>query len=134
MAPVDELPPPFARAQASTTLATNLAPNTTYYWRIDPTNAAGITTGAVWRFTTAAAVGAQPEVLADDLFGTVSNRFGFNMNWGAGRRVVVYASTSLVPPVVWSPLQTNTFSGAAIYFFDARWTNHPRRYYRIREE
>ncbi len=127
-------PPPFARAQAGTTLATNLAPNTTYYWRIDPTNAAGITTGTVWRFTTAAAAGAKPEVLADALFGMVSNRFGFNMNWAAGRRVVVYASTSLVPPVVWSPLQTNTFSGAAIYFFDARWTNHPRRYYRIREE
>ncbi|HRT04429.1 MAG TPA: Ig-like domain-containing protein [Kiritimatiellia bacterium] len=127
-------PPPFARAQAGTTLATNLAPNTTYYWRIDPTNAAGITTGAVWCFTTAFAAGAQPEVLADDLFGTVSNRFGFNMNWAAGRRVVVYACTSLVPPVVWSPLQTNTFSGAPIYFFDARWTNHPRRYYRLREE
>ena len=127
-------PPPFARAQAGTTLATNLAGSTTYYWRIDPTNAAGITTGAVWCFTTAFAAGAQPEVLADDLFGTVSNRFGFNMNWAAGRRVVVYACTSLVPPVVWSPLQTNTFSGAAIYFFDARWTNHPRRYYRIREE
>ena len=127
-------PPPFARAQAGTTLATNLAGSTTYYWRIDPTNAAGITTGVVWRFTTAFAAGAQPEVLADDLFGTVSNRFGFNMNWAAGRRVVVYACTSLVPPVAWTPLQTNTFSGAAVYFFDARWTNYPRRYYRIREE
>ena len=51
-----------------------------------------------------------------------------------GRRVVVYACTSLVPPVVWAPLQTNTFAGTAIYFFDARWTNHPRRYYRLREE
>ena len=127
-------PPPFARAQAAATLATNLAAGTTYYWRIDPTNAAGTTTGTVWRFTTAAAAGAQPEVLADDLFGTVSNRFGFNMNWAAGRRVVVYACTSLVPPVVWASLQTNTFAGTAIYFFDARWTNHPRRYYRLREE
>ncbi|MGD9611917.1 MAG: Ig-like domain-containing protein [Kiritimatiellia bacterium] len=126
-------PPPFARAQAGTTLATNLAPGTTYYWRIDPTNAAGTTTGAVWRFTTALAPSAQPEVLADDLFGTVSNRFGFNMNWAAGRRVVVYACTNPASPV-WVPLQTNTFSGAAIYFYDARWTNHPRRYYRLREE
>ena len=127
-------PPPLARTQVATTLATNLTPNTTYYWRIDPTNAVGATTGVVWRFTTAFAAGAQPEVLADDLFGMVSNRFGFDMNWAAGRRVVVYACTSPVPPVTWVPLQTSTFSGAAIYFYDARWTNYPRRYYRIREE
>lgn len=56
------------------------------------------------------------------------------MNWAAGRRVVVYACTSPVPPVTWVPLQTSTFSGTAIYFYDARWTNYPRRYYRIREE
>lgn len=127
-------PPPLARVQAGTTLPTNLASNTTYYWRIDPTNATGATTGAVWSFTTVYAPGAQPEVLADGLFGTVSNRFGFDMNWAAGRRVVVDACTNPVPPVVWVPLQTSTFSGAAIYFYDARWTNYPRRYYRIREE
>jgi hypothetical protein len=118
-------------AQASTTLAQTCA-DRLYGGSIRPMLRAS--RRASWRFTTAAAAGAKPEVLADALFGMVSNRFGFNMNWAAGRRVEVYASTSLVPPVVWSPLQTNTFSGAPIYFFDARWTNHPRRYYRLREE
>ena len=32
-----------------------LAASTTYFWRIDERNAAGVTTGAVWSFTTAAA-------------------------------------------------------------------------------
>jgi sialidase-1 len=30
-----------------------LSPNTTYYWRVDSRNAQGLTTGQVWRFTTA---------------------------------------------------------------------------------
>jgi hypothetical protein len=34
-----------------------LAAATTYYWRIDETNAGGTTTGDVWRFTTAAKPG-----------------------------------------------------------------------------
>jgi subtilisin family serine protease len=46
--------PLFVRNQAGTTFSTNMAPNTTYYWRIDPTNASGVTTGDVWRFTTVA--------------------------------------------------------------------------------
>ena len=29
-----------------------LAPNTTYYWRVDEGNAAGTTPGPVWQFTT----------------------------------------------------------------------------------
>lgn len=127
-------PPPFARAQAGTTLATNLAANTTYYWRIDPTNAVGVTTGAVWRFTTAAAAGATPEVLADDHFGMLANQFGFNINWISGRTVVVDACTNLLAtPPIWIPLQTNVLAGTPVYFSDALWTNFVKRYYRIRE-
>ena len=35
----------------------SLVAQTTYYWRVDESNAQGITTGTVWRFTTAAATG-----------------------------------------------------------------------------
>lgn len=124
--------PPFVRNQATTTFSTNLASGVTYYWRIDPTNVAGVTTGDVWQFTTAAAASEHPAVLADANFGVLTNQFGFNMNWDGGRTVVVDACTNPVNPI-WVPLQTNVFSGAAIYFFDARWTNFTKRYYRIRE-
>ncbi len=125
--------PPFARALAATTLSTNLAPSTTYYWRVDPTNANGVTTGEVWQFTTAATAADRPAFLADASFGMVSNRFGFNMNWTAGEVVLVQASTNLAT-TNWVTLITNTFSGDPIYFFDPAWSSHPRRYYRIRRQ
>ena len=47
-------PPPFAANQGGTTFDTGTMSNaTTYYWRVDETNAAGTTTGDVWSFTTA---------------------------------------------------------------------------------
>jgi len=47
-------PGTFRGNQAGTTFDPGpLAPNTTYYWRIDEVNAAGTTTGTVWSFTTA---------------------------------------------------------------------------------
>ena len=210
-------PPPSAFQQAGTSFGTNLAVGTTYYWRIDPTNAAGATTGTVWSFTTVAAAlaidpestnvaagggagrtiavaanvawtaatnaawlavtdgasgagngtvlyavaantgGARtgavvvaggglartcavvqaaagaPAVLGDDVFGMASNRFRFNLDWVAGRTVVVEACTNLVGPV-WVPLQTNLLGGTPAYFDDAGWSNHPGRFYRLREE
>jgi hypothetical protein len=46
----------------------SLTPATTYYWRIDSTNAVGTTTGDVWSFTTAAAGGGSGGA---SLFGSV---------------------------------------------------------------
>jgi hypothetical protein len=47
-------PPPFIRNQTSTSFTPPppLVANTTYYWRIDERNAAGVTTGTVQSFTT----------------------------------------------------------------------------------
>jgi hypothetical protein len=46
-------PGTFRGNQTGTTFsAGTLTPNTTYFWRIDARNASGVTTGAVWRFTT----------------------------------------------------------------------------------
>jgi hypothetical protein len=39
--------------QTGTSFATGaMLPNTTYYWRVDENNPAGVTTGTVWSFTT----------------------------------------------------------------------------------
>jgi len=45
--------------------------------------------------------------------------------------VVVEASTHLANPI-WSPVQTNNLTGGAFYFADPQWTNHSKRFYRIR--
>ena len=43
-----------------------LAPNTTYYWRVDEGNAAGTTPGPVWQFTTGDRPGTGPAALVFD--------------------------------------------------------------------
>ena len=46
-------PPDFAAEQTGTSFATGaMLPNTTYYWRVDENNPAGVTTGTVWSFIT----------------------------------------------------------------------------------
>ena len=48
-------PPAYKTNQTSTTYDTGtMIGNTTYYWRIDETNAGGTTLGTIWSFTTAA--------------------------------------------------------------------------------
>ena len=45
--------PEFVSEQTGTSFATGvMLPNTTYYWRVDENNPAGVTTGTVWSFTT----------------------------------------------------------------------------------
>ncbi|MBI5058373.1 hypothetical protein HZB60_01170 [candidate division KSB1 bacterium] len=48
-------PPPFIGNQLTTTLdpGGDLAPATTYYWRVDELNGGGTTAGTTWSFTTA---------------------------------------------------------------------------------
>jgi hypothetical protein len=70
---------------------------------------------------------------ADTSFGVKSNQFGFNVNWADGLSVVVEASPSLSHPT-WSPLATNTLSGATFYFTDPQWRNYPSRFYRVRSQ
>jgi len=43
----------------------------------------------------------------------------------------VEACTDLANPA-WSPVSTNILSGGWSYFSDPQWTNHPRRFYRLR--
>ena len=64
-------------------------------------------------------------------FGVRSNRFGFNVLWASGMRVVIDGCSSLANPV-WTPLQTNTLITDTFYFSDPNWTNYPTRLYRIR--
>jgi hypothetical protein len=48
----DAYPPPFAANVSTLYYAPTLLPNTTYYWRVDPQNGLGGTTGADWTFKT----------------------------------------------------------------------------------
>ena len=49
----------------SFTWSANLEEETTYYWRVDPKNEAGITQGNVWSFTTGKATGTLPGVASN---------------------------------------------------------------------
>jgi hypothetical protein len=64
-------------------------------------------------------------------FGVQTNQYGFNINWGSGKTVVVEACTNLSNPD-WRPVRTNILTGGSAYFSDPQWTNYPGRFYRIR--
>jgi hypothetical protein len=64
-------------------------------------------------------------------FGAQTNQFGFTITGTSNIVVVVEASANLANPI-WSPLQTNTLTGASLYFSDPQWTNYPARFYRLR--
>lgn len=59
------------------------------------------------------------------------NRFVFDAAWASGQTVVIEAATDLAQPV-WTPLQTNAFTGAVFRFVDPEWMNSPARFYRLR--
>jgi hypothetical protein len=63
--------------------------------------------------------------------GVWSNQFGFTITGSNSLVIVVEACTNLAHPV-WSPVGTNTLTGGSSYFSDAKWTNSPGRFYRIR--
>lgn len=64
-------------------------------------------------------------------FGVRTNQFGFNITGNSNLVVVVEACTNPANPA-WSPVGTNTLTGGSSYFGDPRWTNYPRRFYRLR--
>jgi hypothetical protein len=66
----------------------------------------------------------------DGSFGVRTNQFGFNITGTSNLAVVVKACVDLSNPV-WTPLQTNTLTGAPLYFGDPRWTNYQSRFYRL---
>lgn len=64
-------------------------------------------------------------------FGGQSNRFGFTIAWATNISVVTEACTNLANPV-WQAVQTNALAAGTAYFSDAKWTNYPCRFYRVR--
>ena len=67
----------------------------------------------------------------DGNFGVRLNRFGFNVSGTTNIPLVIEASTNLAPQS-WIPVQSCTLTNGLIYFKDPQWTNHLRRFYRIR--
>jgi hypothetical protein len=101
-----------------------LAYNTAYCWQINARNAAGVTTGDVWTFTTL------PADMQNAGFGG-ANCFGFTVTGSSNLVIVVEACTNLDNPI-WSPVATNTLTGGSCCFSDPQWTNYPVRFYRFR--
>ena len=63
-------------------------------------------------------------------FGIRTNRFGFIVT-GLSNQVVVIEACTNVFNSNWVPLQTNTMGTNAMYFYDAKWTNYGKRFYRV---
>jgi hypothetical protein len=73
-----------------------------------------------------------PVILSQaDSFGVQADGFGFIVSWATNDSVVVEACTNLAN-LIWSPVETNALTDGWCYFSDARWTNHPARFYRLR--
>jgi hypothetical protein len=66
-------------------------------------------------------------------FGVQTNNFGFVISWATNAPVVVEACTTLSNPS-WSAVSTNTLTDDWSNFSDARWTNYPNRFYRVRTQ
>jgi hypothetical protein len=64
-------------------------------------------------------------------FGVQTDQFGFVISWATIVPVTVEACTNLSRPV-WSAVQTVSLTNGSAYFSDPDWTNHPRRFYRVR--
>jgi len=63
--------------------------------------------------------------------GIHSGNFGFTITGATNQTVVVEACADLAHPV-WLPIATNTLANGSSVFSDAKWTNHPSRFYRLR--
>ena len=68
---------------------------------------------------------------AGNSFGVRTNKFGFVIAGSSNLVIIVEGCTNLAVPN-WSPAGTNTLTNGFSYFGDARWTNFPGRYYRLR--
>jgi hypothetical protein len=67
---------------------------------------------------------------SDGSFGVRTNQIGFNIT-GTSNLAVVVQTCATLSNSVWTPLQTNTLTGAPLYFGDPNWTNYASRFYRL---
>ncbi|UCD29516.1 MAG: hypothetical protein JSV03_03275 [Planctomycetota bacterium] len=82
-------PPPFQGNQAEVAFDTGtMDASTPYYWRIDPVNDDGVTTGPLWTFTTGQVIGAG--VMTDPLPGSTLTSDTVTFSWNAGASSIAY--------------------------------------------
>jgi len=107
-----------------------LANDTTYYWRIDEVNVAGVTTGAVWSFTTIVPL-ASPATNPDPANAAADVTVDSDLSWTAGSYAVthdVYFGTDATPDA--GELQGNQ---AGTTFDPGTMTHDTTYYWRIDE-
>lgn len=85
-----------------------LAPNTTYYWRVDESNAAGATPGPLWSFTTGDRPGIGPAALTFDGTTHVADLGTSDALRIAGGAITVEAR---IRPTAW---RANTYEGSVV--------------------
>ncbi len=64
--------------------------------------------------------------------GATEAGFGLSVAWAAGKTVVLEGCENLLDPV-WIPVETNVLANGTGAVVDRAWTNHHRRYYRLKE-
>jgi hypothetical protein len=106
-----------------------------YVFYGDPVTIYYLSGATGWGATT---YGGRPAVLwnpkvptSDASFGVRTNQFGFTITGTSNLFIVVEACTNLANPI-WSAAGTNTLTSGFSYFSDAKWTNYPARFYRLR--
>ena len=98
-----------------------------FYLKIDPTNAAALTT-ALNNLLVAQPPPPGPRVNRP---GLLNNQLGFTITGATNQLVAVQASTNLVNPS-WPLVQICTLTNGSIYFGDSQWSSYPARFYHVR--
>ena len=73
----------------------------------------------------------QPQIVGGQGLGVQNNQFGFTAFWATNTSVIVLASTNLIN---WTPVSTNALVSGTNAFTDSKWTNYPRRFYRVQAQ
>lgn len=101
-------PPSFAVNQTAVVYDTGtMDPEVTYYWRINERNAAGVTAGALWSFTTTARRATNPVPANGATSVSITAGLSWTAGFGATSRDVYFGSTNPLPLAVSNITVTN---------------------------
>jgi hypothetical protein len=107
----------------------NLAPATTYYWRVDARNACGVTSSPVWTFTTACQVpGPFANLCPAD--GSTNLPLDMELSWQSSAQAESYRVSLGLAPDALSPTATTTTPSHSLQGLSA----HTTYYWQVRAQ